>query len=335
MKIKSTIWNGRDHAKYAHVKIDGNFTRIVKNEFGSISVYSSIDTDLTYAVRQCRPKWLALLQKNMPLNSTVLGEIYYYNVEKKCGLPASYIKTGLANSENYFSKNGSHYTRNVVISGCSTNQLCFSAFAIENLPNDAPLEVVQTEFLKYSGGIVHFAPYIKLVWSIESGETFLSLYNKERLLTHHLNICRARKDCKGLLEGFVLKDGNLINWMKVKESKTIDCFITGYTNGEGKYYGQVGSLLVSVYRKAEDNTGEKIIEIGKVSGFNDEIRLWLTKMFKENQDEILNEVIEVKYQNVASQGRLRHCVFVNWREDKLATECFVDQDEELSRFYNA
>lgn len=328
-KIKSTIWNERDYAKYAHVKIDGNFTRIVKNEFGNINVFSSIDTDLTYNVRQCKPKWLALLQKNMPLNSAVLGEIYYYNVEKKCGLPASYIKTGLANGENYFSKDSSHYTRDAVISGCSTNQLCFSAFAIENLPNDAPLEVVQTEFLKYSGGIVHFAPYIKLVWSVENGESFHGLYNKERLLNHYLNICRARKDCKGLLEGFVLKDGNLINWMKVKESKTIDCFITGYVPGEGKYYKQVGSLLVSVY------AGNKIIEIGKVSGFNDEIRLWLTKMFAESPNEILNEVVEVKYQNVASQGRLRHCVFVNWREDKLASECFVDQDEELSKFYNA
>lgn len=331
-KIKSIPWDGKSPALYAHLKIDGAFLRIIKNELGDILCLSSLDIDLTNQIKACKPKWFVNLQKNMPYASSVIGEIYYHNVENKCGMPASYIKTGLSNAENYFElESNSTLDKRTLgkIHNNSFNQLCFAAFAIEygfdgiHLASD--LEEVQINILKLG---IEFAPFISFRYT--RGQ-FLEKYNKELLLGTVLQEFVEEHKPKGLAEGWMLKNGNLTGWKKVKKENTIDCFITGYVPGQGKYSGKVGSLRCAVYNSA----GNKI-EIATVGGFSDEIRDWLTDQFADDElrENILKQVIEVQYQFVATKGRLRHPRFKNWRDDKLPEECLTNQDLDLENYWD-
>jgi hypothetical protein len=123
-------------------------------------------------------------------------------------------------------------------------------------------------------------------------------------------------------EGWVFKDGNLENWTKYKPVNTVDAIISGYTYGKGKYEGQIGSVIVSVF-----DVNGRFIEIANVnSGISDDIRL----MFTQAQNEWLGRVIEVSYQLAYPGGRLRHPVFIRYRPDKLAKECTMDQIIEVN-----
>jgi len=114
-------------------------------------------------------------------------------------------------------------------------------------------------------------------------------------------------------EGVVLKDGNIHNWRKLKPFKSIDLIIAGFLPGDGKYTGQVGSII------CKTTEGH---EVAAVSGMDDELRAALTPAD-------IGRVIEVKYQYVGSRGRLRHPTFERFRDDKTAAQCSVAQDEEL------
>jgi hypothetical protein len=98
------------------------------------------------------------------------------------------------------------------------------------------------------------------------------------------------------IEGFVLKASD---WYKFKVENTCDLKVTGIKLGEGKYTGHCGALLCS------DKNGE----VASVGGMTDEIR------FKISYFDI-GRIVEVKYQEIGSQGRLRHPRFVRWRDDK-------------------
>lgn len=121
-------------------------------------------------------------------------------------------------------------------------------------------------------------------------------------------------------EGWVLKDGNLLNWRKFKFEKTIDAVITSYKPGNGKFAGLVGSLVVAVY----DLKGN-LIEVASVGGMDDETRQLIT----DYQDKLLGTVVEVKYQYVGAGNRLRHPRFVRLRDDKAPLACTIEQDENL------
>lgn len=114
-------------------------------------------------------------------------------------------------------------------------------------------------------------------------------------------------------EGVVLKD--LIgtygeNWIKVKGAVTLDVIITDFRPGVGKYAGQIGSVMVSVYN------GGELIEIGRVSGMTDEVRWHMT----QNRGEWLGQVIEVAAQGMA-RNRLRHPRYKRTRADVDARSC--------------
>jgi hypothetical protein len=121
-------------------------------------------------------------------------------------------------------------------------------------------------------------------------------------------------------EGFVLKDGNLLNWRKLKRKCSVDLLIWGYIKGRDKYRGQVGALIVGTF--------ERYI-LAQCSGFTDAQRLYIT----EHQSELLNTVVEVEYQYLGSGGRLRHPQFKRFRDDKWAAECHVAQNAELAAYY--
>lgn len=79
------------------------------------------------------------------------------------------------------------------------------------------------------------------------------------------------------------------NLIKIKKFHTCDLRITGYVEGQGKYEGVLGSLVV-------DYKGNRL-EIG--SGFSDAER----KTFWENREEMIGQIMQVKYKDVSKNAK--------------------------------
>ncbi len=125
------------------------------------------------------------------------------------------------------------------------------------------------------------------------------------------------------------------NWLKIKEEKTCDCVIFGYTKGEGSREKTFGSLILGLY----DASGP--VFIGKVgTGFSKDIENLKQSFEKYKVGEITLHgvdtdreitwlrpgiVCEVDYQSVTDEGKLRIPVFKRIRYDKEPAECTIDQ----------
>ena len=128
------------------------------------------------------------------------------------------------------------------------------------------------------------------------------------------------------LEGVVMKNKNALyqsgkrsngQW-KLKKFWELSGFITGYVPGEGAYTGLVGAVHVSAY-------GEKgeIFEFGTFSAITMELRQAMTSLDGSLDPSYLKEVVEVRAQEPTKTGRLRHCIFVRFREDLDHYECRI------------
>jgi bifunctional non-homologous end joining protein LigD len=126
------------------------------------------------------------------------------------------------------------------------------------------------------------------------------------------------------------------NWLKMKKLRSCDCVIFGYTKGTGARAGTFGALLLGLY----DADG-KPVYVGKVgTGFSQALLKTLSERFQSlktdeapfNPD-IPDEVTWLKpdlvcvigYQVVTRDVRLRMPRFLGLREDKLPSECTLDQ----------
>ncbi len=126
------------------------------------------------------------------------------------------------------------------------------------------------------------------------------------------------------------------NWLKIKQVKTCDCVIFGYTKGEGNREKTFGSLILGLY----DAAGP--VFIGKVgTGFSQEDMEDMKKSldkFKVEEETLPgvdmdreitwlrpDVVCEVGYQSITDDGKLRIPVFKRFREDKDPFECIIDQ----------
>ena len=154
---------------------------------------------------------------------------------------------------------------------------------------------------------------MSVLWAKEYVENEIGLpfaYTYELRSTDTLE--QLLNDARDLdIEGWVLKNFNYDEWWKVKPTKSVDCVVTGFKDGDGKYIGLVGSLLCSAYIDGET----ELTEIARVSGMTDDQRLDID----EKKD--LGRVVEVEYQDIGNGGRLIHPRFTRWRDDKPATEC--------------
>lgn len=146
------------------------------------------------------------------------------------------------------------------------------------------------------------------------------------------------------LEGIVAKKKDSLyeeglrtgSWLKMKELKSVDCVIFGYTKGSKSREVTFGALLLGVY----DHKGNPIY-VGKVgTGFTGSMINSLTKMFEkiktdaipflpEAGDEVTwlkpKLVCEVAYQILTKDIRLRMARFKRLRDDKSPTDCTIDQ----------
>jgi len=126
------------------------------------------------------------------------------------------------------------------------------------------------------------------------------------------------------------------SWLKMKELKSCDCVIFGYTKGSKSREATFGALLLGVY----DHKGNTIY-VGKVgTGFTASIFKSLSSKFEkiktesipflpEAGDEVTwlkpKLVCEVAYQILTKDMRLRMARFRKLRDDKLPAECTIVQ----------
>jgi len=127
--------------------------------------------------------------------------------------------------------------------------LCFIPFAVPwwNGTEHPKSEIPFIENLLQTLTGLKLAPYFDLL----PGDTFEQLCYDATMLG---------------IEGWVLKNSNYQDWWKVKPQKTIDCIVTGFKDGNGKYLGGVGALKVSAYING------RLVEIANVSGMSDDVR---------------------------------------------------------------
>ena len=123
-------------------------------------------------------------------------------------------------------------------------------------------------------------------------------------------------------EGLMFK--SLSNkWTKIKKVFTADVFVIGTTKGTGKYEGLIGALEVAVY--AEDGT---IWPIGKITSLGDvSTRVEATELALKG--ELKMQVLEVRYNEVTKNMKLRSGRFERWRHDKQAKDCLISQLKDL------
>lgn len=92
------------------------------------------------------------------------------------------------------------------------------------------------------------------------------------------------------------------SWMKVKPKIEEDLECVGFYEGEGRFEGTLGGIIV-------DFGG---VEVRVGGGFSDQERdeIW------DNQDKYLHETAEVYGQERTAAGSIRHPQFKKWRHDK-------------------
>lgn len=145
--------------------------------------------------------------------------------------------------------------------------------------------------------------------------------NKGQVISNLLHEAK----CLGI-EGFVLKRYAYDEWWKIKGIAEADVFITGFkVSDSDTYRGMVTAIEIGVY----SNDGEKIIDMGNVSGFSDDEKSAMTTAYQlygtDESNPYIFKVLRVTYQERSSRGKLKHGFFNAWRTDKDETDCTEDQ----------
>ncbi|MGC2572872.1 MAG: DNA ligase D [Candidatus Nitrosopolaris sp.] len=133
------------------------------------------------------------------------------------------------------------------------------------------------------------------------------------------------------------------DWLKIKNIKTQDCVVIGFTRGEGNREGYFGSLLLAMY----DEKGELVFVGHTGSGFNFDL---LDKICKRLEKMIIVSspikyvpytnreptwvkpelVAEVKFHSWTNDRIMRAPIFLRLRDDKSPNECRIEIQEPLT-----
>jgi ATP-dependent DNA ligase len=122
---------------------------------------------------------------------------------------------------------------------------------------------------------------------------------------------------KGGGEGLIVKNpastyGQPGSWLKMKRYDTVDCFIIGYEETqEMKRTGVPRSWYVGVY----DDNGEEV-NLGKVGAFVESVDPRQVK---------IGSVVEIRFQEVTDDVKLRGSFILKVRHDKTPDECLLSQ----------
>jgi bifunctional non-homologous end joining protein LigD len=132
-------------------------------------------------------------------------------------------------------------------------------------------------------------------------------------------------------------------WLKIKNIKTQDCIVIGYTRGEGNRQDYFGSLLLAMYNEK----GEAVFVGHTGSGFDfkllDKIYQRLKNMkidtspikyvpYTNNETFWVRPelVAEVKFHGWTNERIMRAPIFLRLREDKSPDECRIEIEEPLT-----
>lgn len=214
---------------------------------------------------------------------------------------------------------------------------------IDYMARKFPATYIVFDILEMEGERLLDIPLIErkeiLKKSVREGNfVFLSLFVEETGIAYYT--AALEKGVEGIIakkkQSFYELGKRSNNWLKIKEVKTCDCVVFGYTKGEGSRDETFGSLILGLYDK------ERPIFIGKVgTGFSQEIMENLKKSLDDykvkeatlegvDMDREITwlragVVCEVGYQSITDDGKLRIPVFRNIKEDKYPLECTIDQ----------
>ncbi|MDA4128149.1 MAG: hypothetical protein OK422_01585 [Thaumarchaeota archaeon] len=118
-------------------------------------------------------------------------------------------------------------------------------------------------------------------------------------------------------EGLVVKNpassyGQPNSWLKLKRFDTIDCFVMDYEETpDMKRTGTPRSWFVGVY----DDAGQRV-NLGKVGSFVERV---------DPRQVTIGSVIEVRFQEVTNDTKLRAPFILRVRHDKTPSECLLSQ----------
>ena len=118
-------------------------------------------------------------------------------------------------------------------------------------------------------------------------------------------------------EGIIAKNplstyGQPGSWLKLKKYETADCFVINYEETqEMKTTGVPRSWFIGVF----DEKGE-VVNLGKVGAFIEKIN---------PKHVTIGSVIEVRYQELTRDRKLRQPFIIRIRHDKTARECMLSQ----------
>ncbi|MGA2627920.1 MAG: non-homologous end-joining DNA ligase [Candidatus Bathyarchaeia archaeon] len=126
------------------------------------------------------------------------------------------------------------------------------------------------------------------------------------------------------------------DWLKLKQVKTLDCIIAGYTVGTGSRSSTFGALVLATYER-----NGNLVHLGNVgTGFTDATILRLMKLLKSLRTKTKTVpgevkapalikwvkpqlVVEVGYMNMTRDRKLRLPRFERFRLDKTPSECIL------------
>lgn len=133
---------------------------------------------------------------------------------------------------------------------------------------------------------------------IEDAAQVIQIY-KKYLKAGYEGCMLKSKEGKYQWKRTTLRSGEMI---KLKPFETLDLKVTNIYDGEGKYEGKAGGIVVDYNGVA--------VSIG--SGFDDLAREEMAKQ----PDKFIGKTAEIKYFEETEDGSLRFPIFIRWREDK-------------------
>jgi bifunctional non-homologous end joining protein LigD len=221
---------------------------------------------------------------------------------------------------------------------------------IETLSKEIPTIYYLFDILYLDGNDLRTQPYLSrreiLAQVMDAGPGDLlkiSDYVEEHgreMLKHTINFnlegIVAKRKSSHYHEGVRSKE-----WLKIKNIRTQDCVVVGYTEGEGNRRNAFGSLLLAVY-DTEDKSYQFVGHVG--SGFDHQAVRDIYSMLRDIRAESMpiktlpykNRrttwvkpvlVAEVKFTQWTLEGIMRAPIFLRFRSDKSPQECVLEADQ--------